>query len=198
MDKQDPLLAVLAYRNTPTEGMTSSPIQRMIARRTRTQLPIASQLLATMPESTEKVQRQIRDRQKRQSRYYNRHAHQLPDLLQGNVVRMRPSRGHRWERAIVMRKVGPRSYEVQTESGTYRRNRQHLRLQDWVTSPEGNSNEEEPEEPETMEEGNTQKERAEEDHGGSQESGIPEPAVRRSMRTRRRPQRFNDYEVQFH
>ena len=52
LDKQDPLLAVLAYRNTPTEGMTSSPIQRMIARRTRTQLPIASQLLATTPEST--------------------------------------------------------------------------------------------------------------------------------------------------
>ena len=77
-----------------------------------------------------------------------------------------------------MRKVGPRPYEVQTESGTYRRNRQHLRLQDCVTSPEGNSNEEEPEEPETMEEGNTQKERAEEDPGGSQESSIQEPALR--------------------
>ena len=35
----DPWLAILDHRNTPTEGMTSSPVQRLMSRRTRTLLP---------------------------------------------------------------------------------------------------------------------------------------------------------------
>nr|XP_054753936.1 uncharacterized protein K02A2.6-like [Lytechinus pictus] len=35
----DPYLSLLAFRNTPTPGMGSSPIQRIMNRRTRTVLP---------------------------------------------------------------------------------------------------------------------------------------------------------------
>ena len=38
-------LALLDWRNTPTEGMKSSPAQRMFGRRTRTLLPTSKELL---------------------------------------------------------------------------------------------------------------------------------------------------------
>ena len=37
--------ALLAWRNTPTGGMRSSPVQRFFGRRTRTGLPISPKLL---------------------------------------------------------------------------------------------------------------------------------------------------------
>ena len=39
-DGQDPLLALLDWRNTPTEGIGTSPAQRLMGRRTRTLLCI--------------------------------------------------------------------------------------------------------------------------------------------------------------
>ena len=41
----DPWLAILQWRNTPTEGMLSSPAQRLMSRRLRTPLPVADTLL---------------------------------------------------------------------------------------------------------------------------------------------------------
>ena len=41
----DPYLALLDFRNTPTEGYTTSPAQRMLNRRTRTLLPMSNRLL---------------------------------------------------------------------------------------------------------------------------------------------------------
>ena len=38
-DGTDPWLAILDYRNTPSEGMKSSPAQRLMSHRTRTLLP---------------------------------------------------------------------------------------------------------------------------------------------------------------
>ena len=42
---QDPWLALLDYRNTPTTGMDTSPVQRLMSRRTKTRLPTATALL---------------------------------------------------------------------------------------------------------------------------------------------------------
>ena len=42
---QDQWLSCLDYRNTPTEGMDSSPVQRLISKRTNATLPIALRLL---------------------------------------------------------------------------------------------------------------------------------------------------------
>lgn len=44
-DAKDPYLALLDWRNTPSEGLDSSPSQRMFGRRGRTLLPSASRLL---------------------------------------------------------------------------------------------------------------------------------------------------------
>ena len=44
-DGRDPWLAILDHRNTPSEGMKSSPAQRLMSRRTRTLLPTSEKLL---------------------------------------------------------------------------------------------------------------------------------------------------------
>jgi transposase InsO family protein len=38
-DHKDPWLALLDYRNTPTQGMQTSPVQRLVSRRTKTLVP---------------------------------------------------------------------------------------------------------------------------------------------------------------
>ena len=43
--KDDFQLALLNWRNTPTESMNSSPVQRIFARRTKTITPMTRQLL---------------------------------------------------------------------------------------------------------------------------------------------------------
>ena len=43
--KEEPYLAILDYRNTPTEGMDTSPAQRLMNRRTKTILPTTQALL---------------------------------------------------------------------------------------------------------------------------------------------------------
>ena len=44
-DKADAYLALLAYRNTPTQGLDTSPVQRLMSRRTKTLLPTTANLL---------------------------------------------------------------------------------------------------------------------------------------------------------
>ena len=51
--KSDPYLSLLDWRNTPSEGLGSSPAQRLFSRRTRTLLPTASRLLK--PEVTTNI-----------------------------------------------------------------------------------------------------------------------------------------------
>ena len=44
-DKRDPLLAILSWPNTPSEGFSTSPVQRLMDRRMHTLLPTAEKLL---------------------------------------------------------------------------------------------------------------------------------------------------------
>ena len=44
-DKRDPLLAILSWPNTPSEGFSTSPVQRLMGRRMHTLLPTAEKLL---------------------------------------------------------------------------------------------------------------------------------------------------------
>jgi len=74
--------------------------------------------------------RQLRASKERQARDYNRHAHDLPSLSQGDVVRMKPFQlgDKTWKKGKVLHRAGTRSYDVATEDGgIYRRNRVHLR-----------------------------------------------------------------------
>ena len=54
----DPLLALLECRNTPSPGFDTSPVQRLMSRRTKTPLIFNNQLLK--PKINAEVQQQLR------------------------------------------------------------------------------------------------------------------------------------------
>eukprot|EP00918_Siedleckia_nematoides_P018879 GHVU01040323.1.p1 GENE.GHVU01040323.1~~GHVU01040323.1.p1 ORF type:complete len:414 (+),score=37.75 GHVU01040323.1:33-1274(+) len=126
---EDQFLALLNIRNTPTQGVDSSPVQRMMNRRTRTILPTTNTLLEPRPAQTKHEFEQLELNQKRQAKYYNEHAHDLPALKPGDTVRIRPTREKTWKEGTITKDVGKRSYEVtSSDSGyNYRRNRRDLR-----------------------------------------------------------------------
>ena len=121
----DPYLSLLDWRNTPSEGMSSSPTQRMFGRRTRTLLPTTSYLLK--PKVQEDVKEKLLKQKSKQAKYCNQNTKELLPLQIGEVVRVVPKPGDRerkWFKARVEDQVDIRSYEVRTEDARqYRRNR---------------------------------------------------------------------------
>ena len=126
--KTDYQLALLIWRNTPTEGLNSSPAQRLFGRRTRTLLPTSSKLLK--PKLVPTVGRK-QARKRRQENYFNRNTTKLPALKQGATLRvlLNPeSKPTKWHKANVIQRVSQCSYMLITEDGgVFRRNRVHLR-----------------------------------------------------------------------
>ena len=104
--KSDPYLAILAARNTPTEYMDSSSVQRLLGRCTKTQLPITAELLKPQHVNTEDINKQIKTRQQKQANYYNRKARDLPPL-QDDVEHMRPLtlNGKTWDKAMLAKRL---------------------------------------------------------------------------------------------
>ena len=89
-DNKDPWLALLDQRNAPTQGVNSSPVQRLMSRRTRTLLPVS-------------------------------------ELLWGQEVRVAGQRNKVWEAGTCVQKLSDRSYLVEVNGNTLRRNRQAFR-----------------------------------------------------------------------
>lgn len=184
--KSDPYLAFLDYRNTPTQGMESSPSQRLLNRRTRTLLPATKQLLK--PRVVYPEVKDLKRRQERQAKYFNQTAKDLVPLEEGDTVRMKPFQlGKKaWNKATVTRRLDERSYDIETPDGaTYRRNRCHLKkTTETATTTE-------PPQPETTAEPPpptdvpvaTQIQTAQE----------PVPTTTRPQRTRRPPAYLKDY-----
>ena len=128
--KSDPHLALLAWRNTPSEGLGTSPAQRIFGRRTKTLLPTSSRLLK--PKIPEDVDQKLKLQKAKQSINYNQGARELDDLHPGDIVRLQPlgsiGKDKQWAQARVEAQVDIRSYQVRTEDGrVFRRNRKHLR-----------------------------------------------------------------------
>lgn len=118
-DKQDPFLALLAYRNTPSEQLALSPAQILFGRRTRTHLPTTDQLLAA-PHSVSAHSALVAAKD-RQAYYYNRGTREKPSHQVGDTVRTRWNADSDWQKAQVV-KVHPfRSYDLQYEDGSIRR-----------------------------------------------------------------------------
>ena len=141
----DPHLAILDYRNTPTQGMTTSPAQCLMSRSTKTLLPTTQSILLPRTIDLEVEKKELRQRQQAQAKYYNRSAKDLPSLSEGNVVRMKPFKlGDKlWRKARVTARLGEWSYSIDTDDGAvYHRNQQHLQkmsepsVEPIITAPE--------------------------------------------------------------
>ena len=127
LGKFDPYLAILDYRNTPTE-IGSSPAQRLFSRRTRNLLPLTPRLLkpATVPPMD--VQQKLIASRQKQAYCYKLKGKALPALQPGQAVRMKKPNENTWTEAFCKKMIGPLFYAVVSGNRTYRRNRRQLRL----------------------------------------------------------------------
>ena len=119
-DHKDPYLALLDWRNTPTEGLDSSPVQRLMGRRTRTLLPTSAILLK--PKLPKPVKELVTKKREKQAHYYNKGAKRLKELKPGDMKPDPKDRKKVWKKATCLQELAPRSYEVEIEGKRYRRN----------------------------------------------------------------------------
>ncbi|XP_046568370.1 uncharacterized protein K02A2.6-like [Haliotis rubra] len=136
---EDPYLGLLNIRNTPTEGLQTSPAQRLMGRSTRTQVPSTLE-----PLRPSKFNHEKEDLEDRRMCILDRHdtsnpGQTLKPLSTGDTVRMQPIQSGKteWSEATVTGKLKSRTYTVQTNDGyKYRSNRQQLRLMKKSRRPE--------------------------------------------------------------
>ena len=103
-DNKDPWLGLLDYQNTPTAGMQSSPAQRLMSRRTKTLVPIATNLL--YPEVPEGVTDKIHQKRQRAKSFHGRNVKVLPHLDIGQEVRIAPlNKGQPWQPGTCLEKL---------------------------------------------------------------------------------------------
>lgn len=132
-DNKDPLIALLNYRNTPTEGLDTSPAQRLMSRRTRTLLPTVSSLLH--PKVPTDIPQKIERKRRQAKSYHDQKAKILPQIEVGQDVRVAPTKeNQQWRPGKCSKVLSDRSYLIDLESGTIRRNRQALKM----SNPERN------------------------------------------------------------
>ena len=117
---KDPHLSLLTYRTTPLEnGYT--PAELLMGRQLQTNLPVHQANL--MPRNTTRSDIAEREEARRlttkqhHDQYFK--AKELPELKPDDLVFIRDSR----KDGMVVKKVAPRSYQVQTDTGIVRRNR---------------------------------------------------------------------------
>ncbi len=97
-----------------------SPVQRLMGRRTRTQLPTSEHLLKFKPSNPVSVQARLEEYRKQQKTFYDRTAKPLGVLKEGDVVRMKTDKGFQ-RKAIVEKPLSePRSYLVNSNGTFYR------------------------------------------------------------------------------
>jgi len=123
----DPYMALLDWRNTPSEGFGMSPAQRLLGRRVRTAFPVNAKLLSVPGQRANK--RNLGRTKTKQAKYYNRTAQSKPPIPLNQTVRAKINDKTDWVKAEIVDTHPYRSYTVETEGGAqYRRNRKHIRF----------------------------------------------------------------------
>ena len=121
---------LLNYRNTPPQGHTYSPAQRMLCRRTRTTLPTPNHLIKPSPVNLAVVTQELTLKRAASKRYYDSSPTKVhPELALGSSVYAKPpptQRGQPWIQGTIIFQDTPRSYTIQTPNSNIRRNRVHI------------------------------------------------------------------------
>lgn len=120
-DNSDIFLALLEWRNSPSENLTLSPVQILMGRRTKSKLPISNKLLAT--PSTAKVKQAIQKSRDRQSFYYNRTAKERRRKLEkAQTVRAKyHPREDQWRKGEITDVLPYRSFNIRFDDGSIKR-----------------------------------------------------------------------------
>lgn len=122
---QSEFLVLPNWRNTPTEGIGTSPAQCLLGCRCRTLLPIAESLLKLHYETGGDA-RALAGAKHHQQHYYNRAAKPLKAITPGETVRMKLPGQDTGSPGTCSGKVTNRSYVVKVGDTEYRRNRRHI------------------------------------------------------------------------
>lgn len=119
---QDCYLALLNFRSSPSKDMPS-PAEILMGRKLRTKLPEDRGKLQTT--ASKKAKHTLSMRQQNNDRYDK--GKPLAPLKVGDKVFMRNADDNAWQPAVVVNKSSePRSYIVERNNATYRRNRNQL------------------------------------------------------------------------
>ena len=172
--------ALLDWRNTPTAQMSSSPIQRLISRRTKTTLPINEKLL--QPEIQNNVKEKLEVKRQHSKYYHDRTAKSLPQLQIGQPIYVKPYNkdSEPWKPGLITNKLSDRSYIINTQGQTMRRNRIHLK-------PRSNNHENTPDNPVEIDYDpiTSNNHACEKQQETSEKPSSPQPLLRRSSRPRK-------------
>ena len=127
--EEDPYIALLAYRNTPQRGHVYSPVQRLMSRRLRDLIPMATSKLQPQLTVPSVVTQNIAERkQKAKAHYDKRASKQLSEFTIGDSVFVKPrNRSKPWIHGEVVNKPAQRSCTVSTPLGLVRRNHAQIR-----------------------------------------------------------------------
>ena len=130
--QEDPYLALLAYRNTPHQGHTYSPAERIMSRKLRDITVSIPQQLKPYPVSNTGVVNEIISRRNKSKKQYDKRASSQPlDTLSRNdqvYVKPNPKNKHKpWIFGEVVENRGQRSCVVNTSLGLIRRNDKQIR-----------------------------------------------------------------------
>ena len=105
--------------------MQTSPVQRLMSRRTKTLVPIGISFLKS--EVADGVTEKIELKRQKAKSYNDKQAKRLPELEIGQEVQIAPNlRGKPWNLGMSTEKLSDRSYIVESNGEQYRRNREHL------------------------------------------------------------------------
>ncbi|CAB3985380.1 PREDICTED: uncharacterized protein LOC109476859 [Paramuricea clavata] len=102
-------LALLEFRNTPSERDGVSPSQKLFSIRTRTCLPTTKDLLKPRVIDAEKVVTGAEQAKEKQKENYDVKARVLVPLEAGEIVRMRLPKEQKWSLGTCIKQVGPRN-----------------------------------------------------------------------------------------
>ena len=85
-DNEDSWLALLDQRNTPMQSVNSSLVQRLMAWRTRTLLPISANLL--YPRVEKGVKEKLKAKRQKSKSYHDQGSKSLPELEIGQEFKV--------------------------------------------------------------------------------------------------------------
>ena len=125
----DPYLALLNYRATPLPWCKLSPAELLMGRRLRTCLPLVKeQLLPKWPYLGRFRELNLRYKEKQKREFDKRHRTKDMAVIPDNTKVWISSDGEQTKGTVASSANSPRSYLVDTQSGTIRRNRHHLKV----------------------------------------------------------------------
>ena len=127
-ESEDPDLSLLVYRSTPLPWCNLSPAQLLMGRCPRSNIPSPKESLIPKWEYLKEFERVEKKFKRQQKHDFDRHhrVQSLPDIQDDSSVWI--TSGNHPTPGVVQFSLAdaPRSYLVQTDTGTVRRNRQHL------------------------------------------------------------------------